>query len=473
MMKIHALLNPSAASRLLPDCSSISPPLTPEYSTSPASTPAPSTPSLANRQKVAKDAAIFNKAPIKGNVNYPPFECSNQYSCLSDDDKVALTEQHRRFQIYPSGGSDGMIGDYVRHIPYSSEKKTFFGKTGRDAFEVFQYTFKMPDDPDGREYLVLWDYQVGLVRITPFFKCLRYSKTTPAKVLNANPGLRDLSHSITGGALAAQGYWMPYDCARAVCLTFCFPIRWALTPIFGPTFINECVPTSNPTFARFKIDPQLVKAAASEAKQWRSSSRSGTPMSAFDTPTFNKVKTQTSLSTSTFKNLRPRKGKSTVAADNYDGDSDTDNRRYMESPAVSPKTIATSWTSVNRPRAPPSPPNNSPVDRPDNLAYSLLTSPPTWASPAAQTTIQTEGQKTPPTKRRRSNVDEDYGDEVENSSTSASSPEVLPSKKQRLTVPSKKYRSTEARAALLLMQLSVEDANLRGYADGKRRASTL
>jgi hypothetical protein len=39
---------------------------------------------------------------------------------------------------------------------------------------VFQYTFKIPGED--AEYPVLWDYNVGLVRITPFFKCCKYSK---------------------------------------------------------------------------------------------------------------------------------------------------------------------------------------------------------------------------------------------------------------------------------------------------------
>lgn len=50
---------------------------------------------------------------------------------------------------------------------------------------VFQYTFKMPGD--GREYTVMWDYNIGLVRITPFFKCCKYSKVR--QVLN--PRCRD------------------------------------------------------------------------------------------------------------------------------------------------------------------------------------------------------------------------------------------------------------------------------------------
>lgn len=68
----------------------------------------------------------------------------------------------------------------------------------------------------------MWDYNIGLVRTTHLFKCLDYPKvclqyclrlvsmlteyqTTPAKMLNSNEGLRDICHSITGGALAAQG----------------------------------------------------------------------------------------------------------------------------------------------------------------------------------------------------------------------------------------------------------------------------
>lgn len=46
---------------------------------------------------------------------------------------------------------------------------------------VFQYTFKVPGDD--REYTVMWDYNVGLVRITPFFKCCKYSKV---RILSRN-----------------------------------------------------------------------------------------------------------------------------------------------------------------------------------------------------------------------------------------------------------------------------------------------
>jgi len=49
---------------------------------------------------------------------------------------------------------------------------------------VFQYTFrvppgtvrKQPENFHNKDHVVMWDYQVGLVRITPFFKALVHSK---------------------------------------------------------------------------------------------------------------------------------------------------------------------------------------------------------------------------------------------------------------------------------------------------------
>ena len=39
---------------------------------------------------------------------------------------------------------------------------------------VFQYTFKVPNND--KDFTVMWDYNVGLVRVTPFFKCSGYGK---------------------------------------------------------------------------------------------------------------------------------------------------------------------------------------------------------------------------------------------------------------------------------------------------------
>ncbi|KAF1813790.1 hypothetical protein P152DRAFT_394050, partial [Eremomyces bilateralis CBS 781.70] len=150
--------------------------------------------------KLPKDAPIFKERKPRGRVNFAPYEAGTGKE---------MAAQHKKFRIFPVG----RIGEYCRPIPYSSDKKSFWSKTGREGFEVFQYTFQLPGED--KKYTVMWDYNIGLVRITPFFKACKYSKTTPAKVLNVNPGLRDISHSITGGALVAQGYWMPFRCAQA------------------------------------------------------------------------------------------------------------------------------------------------------------------------------------------------------------------------------------------------------------------
>ncbi|KAM0245614.1 hypothetical protein ACHAP5_005264 [Fusarium lateritium] len=200
-----------------------------------------------------KDPNNMTKSKLRGQVRFSPFENLNE---------VALQEIHR-FRVTPFGH----IQETCLHIPYNSGKKDFFEKTGRESFEVFKYEFALPGE--SAEYPVMWDYNIGLVRMTPFFKCRGYGKTMPAKMLGLNPGLKEITHSITGGSIVAQGYWMPYQCARAICATFCYPIAGALIPIFGPTFPNTCIPPNNPEFGRMVIDPQLISDATREAEMAR------------------------------------------------------------------------------------------------------------------------------------------------------------------------------------------------------------
>jgi hypothetical protein len=43
---------------------------------------------------------------------------------------------------------------------------------------VFQYTFKLPGEE--KEYTIMWDYNIGLVRTTSLFRCNNYSKACPS-----------------------------------------------------------------------------------------------------------------------------------------------------------------------------------------------------------------------------------------------------------------------------------------------------
>lgn len=208
----------------------------------------------------------------------------------------------------------------------------------------------------------------------------------------ATPGLKELSHSITGGALAAQGYWMPYSCARAICLTFCYPIRWALTPIFGPSFIKECYSPGHTNYQRFKISAEIVRCAELEAQDMRSgeNSREPTPnsdSSVYSTGTAKKIPRSVPLpDMPTLKCLRPHKEPPTFKLGSpFDSDSENSSENYYihatrqsESPKLSPKSsnvICDGWTSINRQRITPmslSPSDNTFVG---SLSTSLLTEP--------------------------------------------------------------------------------------------------
>ncbi|KAF2145210.1 uncharacterized protein K452DRAFT_201841, partial [Aplosporella prunicola CBS 121167] len=287
------------------------------------------------RQKASKVAAIFIKAKAKEPVRYPPHE---------GNEDADLLAEHKKFRINPLGH----IKDYCRHIPYNSEKKLFFEKTGREALEVYQYEFFMPGDD--RDHVVMWDYNIGLVRVTPFFKACKYSKTTPARVLNINQGLRDLSHSITGGALAAQGYWMPYDTAKAVAATFCYEIRAALTPVFGVNFMHECILPGDPGFGSFNIDRAITRHSAAQAHTFRllySSSKDGNVSSGGNSPSMGMLAAPPlppPIMPGGGKTRTLRQRRTADAESGYGTDTDQSDR-YMCSPV---STITSQgWTSVN------------------------------------------------------------------------------------------------------------------------------
>lgn len=73
------------------------------------------------KAKLTKDAAIFIEAEVRGECRFPPDEYQNE----------ELLAYHQQFEVTPMG----KIAYYPRHIPYSSEKKDFSEKTGREGFD--------------------------------------------------------------------------------------------------------------------------------------------------------------------------------------------------------------------------------------------------------------------------------------------------------------------------------------------------
>ncbi|OAL36446.1 hypothetical protein AYO20_04342 [Fonsecaea nubica] len=288
---------------------------------------------IRKKQKMCKDAAVFKPGVIKGECRYPPDEYQDEL----------LEAKHQMYEVYPMGD----IATYPRHIPYNSEKKLFWDKTGRESFEVFQYQFKIPGESN--TYTMLWDYNIGLVRTTPLFKCGNYSKTTPAKMLSRNPGLKELCHSITGGALVAQGYWIPFDAAKAMAATFCWNIRYALTPVFGKDFPKICLSPDAENFGSMQIDPEITKRCALQVRQYRElesliTTGPSSGMSSPQTPQTPQVRPQLRM-------ILPKPYKETDTTSDYSTDTSREDKYELSSP--SPQIAFTNpWSAVNTPRSP-------------------------------------------------------------------------------------------------------------------------
>jgi hypothetical protein len=296
-------------------------------------------------------------------------------------------------------------------------------------------------------------------------------------VLNGNPGLREISHSITGGALAAQGkylmltriskthilpgYWMPFECAKAVVATFCYNVRYALTPLFGKDFLDICVHPTHPSYGSFKIDRATIERCTEETQCWlqrsdacltptpSSREASATP----STPKFNGPFSQ-------WKRLRPRlMNKDGTSESGYGTDTDWSEGSKL-SPQISPKTV---WAPVNRPCTPHT--RDCSADE-FSAAQGLIN----LASPTAAVKQEKphsgEGQALRP-KRPLAEVEEDYGDD-EMSSAGEDKPVTSLLAAEHM----KKLRSTDARTAHLLLQLSLDKLDTAGKEGGHRGKRT-
>lgn len=250
---------------------------------------------------------------------------------------------------------------------------------------MFQYTYKRPGDE--KEYVVVWDYNVGLVRMTPFFKSCKFTKvsravyierpfpdqtqTVPAKALNQNPGMKDISYSITGGALVCQGkfafcsatredslthsgYWMPYQAARAIAATFCYDIRWALTPVFGYDFPSMCLSPKDFGYAKFKIDQAIVQQCTAETDRFRRegvSYRIQVPhlLSPMETPKMRFASPKWKPKAMKLRNAQPaniNNSSRPTTRSGYSPQSEM-NDDFAFSTHMSPR-----WNHINRPRTP-------------------------------------------------------------------------------------------------------------------------
>lgn len=154
---------------------------------------------------------------------------------------------------------------------------------------------------------------------------------------------------------------MPYKAAKAVAATFCYNIRHALTPLFGREFLNMCIHPKDPKYAKFLIDPAIVRECTNETNRWRTEGVTYRPLevgphdivsmsSIPSTPSTPQMRF--SLPPWGYSASKPRNTKLTDQESGY-GTEEDPGKEYMFSPEVSPRS--TTWKSINRSQSPTSP----------------------------------------------------------------------------------------------------------------------
>lgn len=100
---------------------------------------------------------------------------------------------------------------------------------------------------------IIWDYYTGYVHLTGLWKAVGHSKADIVRLLDYSPELEPLIKRVRGGFLKIQGTWVPYDIARKLASRVCYYIRYALVPIFGPTFPSDCMQPDTPGFGMLQM----------------------------------------------------------------------------------------------------------------------------------------------------------------------------------------------------------------------------
>jgi hypothetical protein len=143
---------------------------------------------------------------------------------------------------------------------------------------------------------------------------------------------------------------MPYQAAKAVAATFCYDIRWALTPVFGNDFPSMCLLPKDPNFGKFLIDPTIVQYCTTETNRFR---MEGTSYRVSTSKLLSPMETPKMQFGSPSWKPKAMKQRGTRPADiesesGYGTDSEK-NDTFAFSPHISPQ-----WTHLNRPLSPSS-----------------------------------------------------------------------------------------------------------------------
>lgn len=243
---------------------------------------------------------------------------------------------------------------------------------------------------------------------------------------------------------------MPFEAARAMAATFCFNIRYALTPLFGVKFLSLCLRPEDTNFGRMVIDSKIVRHCTINARAFCALYRGASHR---DTPA---MKSSSSFGTWSTKSPRADPGGPADSESGYGTDTDRSDR-YISS---SQTPLTSEWTALNTPTS---------STRTNCVSSSLRR--------GRTSTSDVKYEESPKSsnsddiqngKRHSRGKDDDYDKE---SCSSRSSIELRKASKRRKTST---RETKESLAAYMLMRMQMADATLADspYGSHRRRATS-
>lgn len=146
---------------------------------------------------------------------------------------------------------------------------------------------------------------------------------------------------------------MPFEAAKAIAATFCWKIRYVLTPLFGTDFPSLCIPpTDRARFGRMIIDPVIVQRAAGTANKYqalelqtRSLTLTGGSENESTTSSTSERRAMEDVAFEDSRQLFPKVPRHRYT-DSVGSARDSSSEPYCVSPHSS---TGSTWTPVNRP----------------------------------------------------------------------------------------------------------------------------
>lgn len=250
---------------------------------------------------------------------------------------------------------------------------------------------------------------------------------------------------------------MPFECAKSVATTFCWPIRHALTPVFGPDFPSTCTPVDSDKFGEMVIDPAVIRYCTEQANEYRVlenqlSSRASSTVATPITPISPRFP---ALS----KSLHSRMTSVTSPTTDYATDSSTNTKYALSNYSL----YRGGWTAANTPRSVQTLPRSR-LDSPTRLlrqAY-LAQDEHEPSIPNTLSPLVTQDNLCDRPMKDVS-IDEDYDGDNSSAASSCGDNIRLPLlKRKRSTSPAERSAVSldDEKAAFLLLSMRVDDGSV-------------